>query len=669
MRIVHGWMVCAACKCLGMALVVSSLSASARADGGWFETPEIDPGFMGSALSLLIGGAFLITGKSAQGLIHCRPVTSSFRPASFRLILIVAHHMTFYEPGNLVDVMRHHFLPSGRMWRCSAKAAILGLVLIAEILALGLRFDASTLSIRGPDRGASSKAPAREATGETAVSPPSWAFALMDRVGMVPGLGCVASPAAILFRGREALNDLDRIRWRWSWWMLAGHLAALLTFTWVTACVYESPVLESSRWWAWLTSWAALGTTVLATLIATAIPPDEWWPLATRVYPSALAGLVVASAVALASQLAGRFWNVLADGSLVGVRFLLSLVSSDVIYLPSHAVVGTGAFSVQIAPECSGYEGIGMIVTFLGAYLGYFRRQLRFPRAWLLLPIGAVLVWLANVVRIFTLIQVGTWISPQIAVGGFHSHAGWIAFLTVTLGLVLVAHRSPYFRHGAARDVEQATEPSREAVYVAPMLAIMAAAMFTAAVSAGGPDRYYAARIVAAAIPLWHYRREYAAMRATCSWSAFAVGVLVYGLWIARLPMGTPEGPIAAAAIASALPAAWASVWLATRVIGAVIVVPIAEELAFRGFLTRRLITVDFDTLAPGRFSWLAFLASSAAFGLLHDRWLEGTVAGLLSAIAYHRRGSLGDCVAAHATTNARPSAQAIITGDWSLLS
>ena len=83
--------------------------------------------------------------------------------------------------------------------------------------------------------------------------------------------------------------------------------------------------------------------------------------------------------------------------------------------LPSHAVVGTGAFSVQIAPECSGYEGIGMIVTF-SVPTSAIRPAIG-ARAWLLLPIGAVLVWLANVVRMFTLIQVGTWISSRFGGG------------------------------------------------------------------------------------------------------------------------------------------------------------------------------------------------------------------------------------------------------------
>ena len=51
---------------LGLALVVMAMAPVAQAGGapGPISVPEIDPGSMGSALSLLIGGAFLLAGRS-----------------------------------------------------------------------------------------------------------------------------------------------------------------------------------------------------------------------------------------------------------------------------------------------------------------------------------------------------------------------------------------------------------------------------------------------------------------------------------------------------------------------------------------------------------------------------------------------------------------------------
>ena len=79
------------------------------------------------------------------------------------------------------------------------------------------------------------------------------------------------------------------------------------------------------------------------------------------------------------------------------------------------------------------------------------------------------------------------------------------------------------------------------------------------------------------------------------------------------------------------------------------IVVPLAEELAFRGYLTRRLIADDFQAVPEGRFTGPSFLVSSLLFGLLHQRWLAGTIAGMAYALVYYRRGKLIDAIAAHA--------------------
>ena len=65
------------------------------------------------------------------------------------------------------------------------------------------------------------------------------------------------------------------------------------------------------------------------------------------------------------------------------------------------------------------------------------------------------------------------------------------------------------------------------------------------------------------------------------------------------------------------------------EVLAATVTVPIAEELAFRGFLLRRFISPDFEAISFQTFSWFALLASSVIFGLLHgQRWIAGTLAG-----------------------------------------
>jgi CAAX prenyl protease-like protein len=105
-----------------------------------------------------------------------------------------------------------------------------------------------------------------------------------------------------------------------------------------------------------------------------------------------------------------------------------------------------------------------------------------------------------------------------------------------------------------------------------------------------------------------------------------------------------------------------------TRVIGTALVVPIVEELAFRGFLQRRLIDANFETVAQDRFTWPSLLVSAVAFGALHENVLAGAFAGIAYSYAGYRRGRLGDSIVAHGTTNLLLAVTAVLFGRWDLL-
>jgi CAAX prenyl protease-like protein len=95
--------------------------------------------------------------------------------------------------------------------------------------------------------------------------------------------------------------------------------------------------------------------------------------------------------------------------------------------------------------------------------------------------------------------------------------------------------------------------------------------------------------------------------------------------------------------------------------------VPIAEELGFRAFLLRRLISHDFVDVPKTQLTIRAVLVSSLAFGLMHSgAWLGGTVAGLAYAYAQGLRGRTSDAVVAHGVTNGLICIQVLVFGaDW----
>jgi CAAX prenyl protease-like protein len=97
------------------------------------------------------------------------------------------------------------------------------------------------------------------------------------------------------------------------------------------------------------------------------------------------------------------------------------------------------------------------------------------------------------------------------------------------------------------------------------------------------------------------------------------------------------------------------------------VTVPLAEELAFRGYLLHCFGERNGDQLRFGHFTWAGFLVSSMLFGLLHQRWLAGILAGIAYALVLYRHGRLSHAVLAHGTTNLLIAAWVLVTGHWQL--
>ncbi len=526
----------------------------------------------------------------------------------------------------------------------------LSVLLVAELLGLTLRFDTGLLA-----------------------NDKRWWAELLGQTHLIPQIALAIASATLVFSGarlRDELEQLaDQLDQPRSWLpFFLGHLVVFASFAQLTGMVIEGDIGSSPYPGAWFLAWVAMAVLVVASWVACALPVRICLLLVRRASGPLLAGIAVGVAAWGAGQLTDSLWRPLGRTTLAVVQALLGVLCRDVVCDPVECVLGTSSFTVHIAPECSGYEGIGLTWVFLGGYLWYCRQTLRFPQALLLLPLGTAVIWLANAVRIAALIVIGTWGSREVALGGFHSQAGWLAFNAVALGLVALTRSSRFFGVAPARSATTlAAHPT--AAYLVPLLAIVVTTIVTSALCTGF-DQLYPLRVLAAGGALWFFRRHYTARCWTWSWQAVAIGIVVFALWMALEPLAaTNAADSAFAANLASLPRGWAAAWLIFRVVGSVITVPLAEELAFRGYLTRRLIAADFQDVPLGRFTWFSFLVSSVLFGALHGRWLAGILAGMFYAGAVYRRKQLGDAVLAHAVTNALIAAYVLTTGTWSLWS
>ncbi len=506
---------------------------------------------------------------------------------------------------------------------------------------------------------------------------------LLEQVGLWTGLGWMGlvGPGLIAFLTavwilagdslREALRRSSGSRTgRLAWPSLVLHLLSFAAFYVLTARVFDAPGEEALSP-LWIVLWVITGSAALLTLIPVAFAglraTVSWRDLFVPVSLAVLLSFV-AWAAGLATLL---LWDRLSDATLYAVALILGTLIEPIYFEPSEAAIGTEYFWIRVAPVCSGYEGIGLILVFLSAFLVAFRKRFRFPRVLVLIPLAIAAVWLLNVVRIVALILLGHIWSPELALGGFHSKAGWLLFCGVALGTVWLSGRIPWFAREPSDPRAKITNPS--APFLLPLLVLVATALLTGLFTETF-DYLYPIRVVAVLLVLAWYRDEYTSgfraqlqSRPVLSWAPIAIGVLVYLIWIGTVFLFGAHETRPAPEELMAMSAPLRVTWLIARVFGAVVTVPIVEELAFRGFLLRRIIGARFTQVPYEKWSWPAVLLSSLAFAALHQQWLGGFAAGLLFAYAQKRRGLLSDAIVAHAVSNALIAIQVLAGGYWSL--
>lgn len=103
------------------------------------------------------------------------------------------------------------------------------------------------------------------------------------------------------------------------------------------------------------------------------------------------------------------------------------------------------------------------------------------------------------------------------------------------------------------------------------------------------------------------------------------------------------------------------------RILGAVLVVPLMEELFWRSFLIRYIQNPDFEKVAIGGFSWASFLITIVLFGVEHHQIVAGIVAGIIYNLLLYHTKNIAHCVLAHSITNLILAGYVLAAGRWDL--
>lgn len=503
-----------------------------------------------------------------------------------------------------------------------------GVALLGEYLLVSFRFDAQTIARRG--------------------GPWEW----MGSIGAVAPLGVAVATALLLFRSeeKESLAGVRGFPRRRRILRLGIHALLYGLFLAVTARVFGRGEAPSGSPAAWFALWGLLGASSALALFAALVGVRQ---IVKRVLSGwVLAGVLVGLAAWVGGRLAPVLWPPLSHGTLQTTAALLRLVGEDVYVDPSTMLLAMPNFAVTVAPVCSGLEGMGLITVLLSAMLVAMRKQFRFPHAILIVPIGVLAVWLGNSVRLACLMLVGEHLTPEIAQGGFHSKAGWVLFCAITLALASVARHTRFFSAPKVGPEEHWENPV--AAFLVPMMVVTATALLTG-MFATTVDPLYGLRVVLAGVALFVYRRHYTHLRFHPGIIPLGVGIAVGVAWVLT---ETRTEPVPNLEVSRG--------WIVLRIVGSVLIAPICEELAFRGYLLRRLIASDFTRVSFKAWTPLAIVASSLAFGALHDRWLAASLAGIVYALVQVRSGENADAMVAHGATNAVIAVSAVLGGDWS---
>lgn len=515
-------------------------------------------------------------------------------------------------------------------------------ILLAEYLLISLRFDAGSVRERGG------------------------AWAGVARIGAYAPLGVVVASGLWLLRGRhrsaghtlgvQARTGLSREGLGW----LLAHAGLATAFLALTNHLFGARDAPSGSPAAWLAAWAVLGAVSASSVFLAFVHIDL---ARLRVFAGVAA---LAACIGLAGWVAGRWtlelWSPLSRITLLLVAGMLQLMIEDVRSDASDLSIGIADFEVTVAPVCSGFEGMGLISVLLGAFLAVNRASLHFPRALLLLPLGVTAAFFGNALRIGGLLVVGAYLDPDLAHDSFHSKAGWILFCGIALGLCALAQRHPFFSRAAISTEIETENPT--ASYLLPFLLLLGIALLTGAFTRD-VDWFYAVRLLPPMFALYRFRGAFEGLVQRPSWASVALGMAVGAGWL----LTSPENADVTQRVADALarePALLSALWICSRVVGSIVVIPICEELAFRGFLLRWLVSRDFTSVSWVAWTPLAVLGSSIAFGLIHERWLAGAVAGLVFAAIQVRSGRIADAIAAHGASNLVIAGWVLASSDWS---
>jgi CAAX prenyl protease-like protein len=214
--------------------------------------------------------------------------------------------------------------------------------------------------------------------------------------------------------------------------------------------------------------------------------------------------------------------------------------------------------------------------------------------------------------------------------------------------------------------------PNATLAYIAPFLAFVGIMALERAVALP-PQWFYAVRFFVVLSIIGWVSWPFVSFRATCPLASIGIGMAVFAVWIGPdVLFGYRhhwlfDNSITGSAVSSLSPALKRSLpFVGMRAFSSTVLVPVLEELFWRGWLMRWLVDKDFLKVPFGKYVPSAFWIVAVLFASEHGPyWEVGLAAGIIYNWWIIRTRNLADCIVAHAVTNGLLSVYVLATDQW----